>query len=192
MQIVSIQLKWNGSSDLGTFPRAAHFLGSANSMKMAGSAPARGCYGAPRLPSAREGVKIWNEGFPSGNWMMTSRSLCSASSSTAELNNIPDQSHISVQTNTELHGEDWGLFSGLEGDWLFCQMHSFGFGYFALCETRRNFSLVSATLSRPFWCTAWSASPAHLEVSCNRHTTIGKSRTWETSSVSRAVFSCED
>lgn len=46
----------------------------------------------------REGVKVWNEGFPSGNQMMTSRSPRSASSSTGELNNIPDQSCISLQT----------------------------------------------------------------------------------------------
>lgn len=157
---------------------------------MAGSAPALGCCGAPQLPSAREGAKVWNEGFPSGNRMMTSRTLCSASSSTAELNNIPDQSRISVQTNTELHGEDWGLFSGLEGDRLSCQMH--GFGYFALCETRKNFSLMSAALSYLFSCAVWRASSTHLEVFCNRRTTIGKSRTWETSSVSLVVFSYED
>lgn len=145
-------------------------------MKMAGSAPAQGCCRVPHLPSVREGVKVLNEGFPSGNQMMTSRSLCSASS-TAELNNIPHQSSISVQTATELHGEDWVSFSGLEGDWLFCQMHGFGFGYFALRETSRNFPLMSAELSCPFWCTVWFASLAHLEALRNSHTTIGISRT---------------
>jgi len=43
-------------------------------------------------------------------------------------------------------------------------MNGFGFGYFALRETRRNVSLMSAKLSWPLWCAVWSTSSAHLEV----------------------------
>lgn len=73
-------------------------------------------------PSLRQGVKLWNEGFPSGNGVMTSRSLCSAPSSTTEVNNIPEQSRICVQTATGLRGEGPALF-------LLCRE----IGYFARC-----------------------------------------------------------
>lgn len=69
----------------------------------------------PRVPpspssSLRQGVKLWNEGFPSGNGVMTCRSLCSAPSSTTEVNKIPEQSCICVQTATEPLGRAQACF----------------------------------------------------------------------------------
>lgn len=140
----------------------------------------------PRVPpspssSFRQGVKRWNEGFPSGNGVMTSSSLCSAPSSTTEVKNIPEQSCIGVQTALRPGGRAQArfvLYRGLDilpGAW---------FGYFALCETMRIFSLVSVRLSCLLCCALWSGALAHPEDLHNSHTTLGKSRTWETSYLS--------
>lgn len=58
--------------------------------------------------------------------------------------------------------------------WLFCFVWDY----------KNFFSLMSAKLSCPFWCAVGSASLAHPGVSGNSHTTLGKSRTWETSHLS--------
>lgn len=132
----------------------------------------------PPSPSSslRQGVKLQNERFPSGNGVMTSRSLCSAPSSSTEVNNKPEQSGICVQSPMGR-----ALASFLQRGWLFCQV--LGFGYFALCEMMRifpwcqlNFPVPSGVLcGLVHWLT---------RILCNSHTTLGKSRTRETSCLS--------
>lgn len=166
---------WSGSLSLCfPFPHFSKQHGSGR------HCPSPGCLPAPHLPSDRE----WNvemKGFLlEMEWWHPALS--------AQLPPPPlkwrtsQSSHALVCRQLWDLGEEPRLVLCSVGGWIFCQV--LGFGYFALCETMRIFSLVSVRLSCLLCCALWSGALAHPEDLHNSHTTLGKSRTWETSYLS--------